>query len=615
MDWGRIDTKQRDYPQSVVLLPIALLLALIFWNPVPLVGGYTDDFKYLTGAQCFDCLPTNHWERRFAIVWPVGIAIRLFGQNLWSVMLFPVLTAVVAVVLTFKLVEHQYGRKAGLISCCVLVLTPVFSDRAMRVGIDMVELVFLLGAVFVLQRRKGHFWAGALMGLAVLCRPTMLAALPMVGFLAWWQDRGSLKLFAIGFVTPLVAEALVYLAVAGDPLYPWKLSLNHMAAWRAAMGDVRYVQFMSPDVDTNRMPFFNPDFIGGWMPAAKISAHWTVQGLINLLASPECGLTLSGSLIFAALAWKQLGRLQIALIISAALFFGALTYAFAIDPRPRIFLPIVVIAAALIGSLAGKLWVWPRKLVVVTFLALIPVIGVAKANDRIDYRADAEKAEKLLAVEPYQVTPGARERLTLIRQDFAPGGRDLIEIDDWCPPRKEGRWLAHRDGKLCIYADNRYVRDHQRTQLILSPVREWIADYSGRIEIEPDARRHLDPLKVARDLPGIESDRPYLLLYSTNSCRAWLARNGLPKGGMTIEDEHLVSRTPFLGNEWAGSMCLFRYERKLSAGEVEAAILRVHNDKLYRLEPRAAFYPRAAVTIPLINSREKRMCLLWAMAR
>jgi len=611
MDWGRIDVKQRDFPQSVVVLPIALLLALILWNPVPLVGGYTDDFKYLTGAQCLDCLPTNHWERRFAIVWPLGIAIKLFGQNLWSVLLVPVAAAIAVVVLTFKLVERQYGRKAALVACCVLVLTPVFADRAMRVGIDMVELVFLLGSVFVPQRRKGHFWAGALMALAVLCRPTMLAALPMVGFLAWWQDRKHLKSFVIGFIVPLAVEALAYLILVGDPLYPWKLSLNHMAAWHAAMGDVRYAQFMSPAVDTNQIPFFNPQFIGGWMPPARIPAHWTVQGLINLLASPESGLTLCAALIFATLAWKQLGRLQIALIISAALFFGALTYAFAIDPRPRIFLPILVIAATLIGSLAAKLWVWPRKLVVITFLSLILVIGVAKANDRINYRADAQKAEKLLALEPYLVTPDARERLALIRQQFPAGGRDLIDIDDFCPPRQEGRWLAHRDGNLCIYGDARYVKDHHRIQFALSRVPDWINEYGDRIETDAETRNYLAPLKVTRTLPNLGSGRPYFLLYGTNSCRAWLARSGLRKGALSIAEEQLVSRTPFLGSEWSGSMCLFRYNEPLSASQVQAAVLHARADKLYALAPRTAFLPRASVAVPLISDRGGRTCSAW----
>src|SRR5687768_7515286 len=104
MEYQRIDTRQRDFPRSVVLVPIALLLVLIFLKPVPLLGGFTDDFKYLTGAQCLDCLPSNHWERRFAIVWPTGIAIQLFGQNFWSVMIFPVIASVTALVLTFKLV-------------------------------------------------------------------------------------------------------------------------------------------------------------------------------------------------------------------------------------------------------------------------------------------------------------------------------------------------------------------------------------------------------------------------------------------------------------------------------------------------------------------------------
>ena len=451
MELRRVAIEQKRYPASLLLIPIVLLIALVLINPVPLVGGYTDDFKYLIGAQCLDCLPTNHWERRFAIVWPTGIAIQLFGQNLWSVLAFPVLAGVVAVALTFKLVEQQYGRKAAFIATSTLVLTPVFNERSMRLGIDMIELVFLLGSIFVLQRRKSPFWAGALMAMAVLCRPTQFAALPIVALLAWYNGPRNLKWFALGFIVPLAGESLIYFILAGDPLYPWKLSLTHMQTWRASLDKVDYSHFMSPDVDTTKSPLFNPDFIGGWVPISGIETHWTVQGILNLLVNPESGVTLCAGIFLCLLAWKRLDRLQLILIGCAAFYFGVLTYGFAIDPRPRIFLPILVIASVLIGSLATMPWPWPRKVVVPVFLIVIVIVGVFEAGDRINYREAADKAEALISQRPYLVTANTRQRMALIRQDFPAGGSELIEIDDLCPILKQGRWLSSVDGDLCIY--------------------------------------------------------------------------------------------------------------------------------------------------------------------
>lgn len=418
---------------------------------MPLYGGFADDFRYLAGAQCLDCLPTNHWERRFALVWPTGLAIRVFGQNTWSVMLAPMIAGIASVTLTFKLVELHYGRLSGLIAAAVLALTPVFSDRSMRISIDVIELSFLLGSVFVLQRRKGHFWAGALLALAVLCRPTMFAALPMVALLAWWQDRRRLPWFAAGFAAPILIEALAYFIAAGDPLYPWKLSFNHMAAWRESMQLHQYVAFMSPDVDTTQSPLFNRDFIDGWVPTSGIDTHWTVQGLVNLFFNVECGMTLVGALAITILGAKKLGKLQASLIIAAAIYFATLTYVLAVDPRPRMFLPVIVICAALIGSLGPQLWYWPYKIVAGLFLILIPVTGLLKVVNRTDFSLAAEQADKLLDERPYRVTANAMQRMSLLRQEFPEDGRDLIEIDNKCPPRLQGRWLTRRDGRLCIY--------------------------------------------------------------------------------------------------------------------------------------------------------------------
>lgn len=451
MEWRQIRGKTYFPPVFLPLLPVALLLVLIVLNPVPLVGGYTDDFKYLVGAQCLDCIPTNHWERRFAIVWPTGLAIYLFGLNLWSVMLVPVASAIIVIVLAFNLVRQQYDYKVATVAAIVLVLTPVFSERSMRVGIDMVELAFLVGAVSIIQFKKNQFWAGVLMALAVLCRPTQLAATPLVALLAWHQHPAGLKLLAAGFVLPIMGELAVYFVAIGDPLYPWKLSWTHMQAWRASMDNVSYANFISPQVNTSESPLFNTRFIGGWIPSSGVEAHWTVQGIVNLLISPECGVLLSSAALLSLLSTKRLDKRQLILIASAVFYFGVLTYGFAVDPRPRMFLPVILISSVLVGSLAMRSWTWPRSLVPPVFLLLIGVVGISEVADRINYRSAALKADKLMNQHPYLVTPNARQRMALIRQDFPTGGRDLIEIDDLCPILKQGLWLHSVDDNLCIY--------------------------------------------------------------------------------------------------------------------------------------------------------------------
>lgn len=442
MEWQRVETRQQSASWTPILIPLALLALLIWIKPVPLIGGIADDFKYLVGAQCIDCLPTNHWERRFAIIWPTGIAIRLFGQNPWSVMLFPIAAAILAVGLTYKLVEDRYGHRPALIASCVLVMTPIFATRSMRIGIDVIELVFLLGSVLVLQKRKGHLWAGVLMALAVLCRPTMLAALPMVAYFAWLQDRRQVTRFVLGLALPLVAESLVYLVAAGDPFYSWKLSLNHVQVAQP---------YLDPQVDRTVSPLFNPDYIGGWTPLAGIEAHWSIQGIVNLLLNDEAGLTLWSAILLCFLGWKHLDRVQVALIAASAAYFAILTYGFAIDPRSRMFLPIIVVAAMLVGTLAIKLWVWPGKVAVAALLGALLAVAVGTSMTRISYGREAMIADRLLERRPYLTTAYARQRLSLIRQSYPEGGTDLIHIDNVCPLLHSGRWRSQRTGNLCIY--------------------------------------------------------------------------------------------------------------------------------------------------------------------
>lgn len=430
--------------RALALLPAAILIALILYKPVPFIGtGSSDDFKYLSGAHCLTCLPMNHWQIRFLIVWPTGVELLLFGSNIWSMLLFPVACAIAALSLLVALTERQYGRPAALIAGCLLALTPVFDERAMRIGVDVPELALLLGALFVIQRRHPHGWAGLLVALAVLSRPTQLAALPMIAFASWTVDRRQLKWLALGFVAPLALSSLVYWVVAGDPLYAWKLSLHHAQ---------HPSKFLSPSVDWRESELFNPDYIGGWKPNAGVAAHWTVQGIINLLLNREMAFTLWSGIIFAAWSWRKLDRLQSTLIISCGLYFGALTYAFAIDPEPRMFLPVAAAAAALAGSLAPGLWRWPTKMVVVAMIGLATVQTAVSTARRWDPQPSARVADQMLGTTSYELTPGAREALALQRWNPPTGRGHLMHIDDGpCAPSLINRRLIRSVGHVCIY--------------------------------------------------------------------------------------------------------------------------------------------------------------------
>ena len=212
MEYQRIDVRQREASASILILPVALLLLLILLKPTPLYGGFADDFRYLVGAQCLDCLPTNHWERRFAITWPTGIAIQLFGQNTWSVMLAPITAGVTSLVLTFKLVEWHYGRLAALIASVVYAIVFVAlsaqTSRALVIGLLYVFVWETLlsnlfgGIAWLSVRQYALGWADALISLADF-RPDLPVATAVIASIvvvaaALWLGSRRLAALEIG---------------------------------------------------------------------------------------------------------------------------------------------------------------------------------------------------------------------------------------------------------------------------------------------------------------------------------------------------------------------------------------------------------------------------------
>lgn len=122
---------------------------------------------------------------------------------------------------------------------------------------------------------------------------------------------------------------------------------------------------------------------------------------------------------------------------------------------------------------------------------------------------------------------------------------------------------------------------HQRTDIVEGPAARWLAQYPGQIEIDPNTRRHLALVRGASDLPGLESDRPYLLYNNVSRCGKWLRRSGLGEGALEVVAEQPISRASLYSTEWGGALCLMRYRRPLTADEVRSAIRRSRVDGRY----------------------------------
>ncbi|MDG2511209.1 glycosyltransferase family 39 protein [Sphingobium yanoikuyae] len=376
---------------SLLPIAIAIMAALLIMAiaPIGYVGHGWDDQHYLDAARCASqhgyCLPGDHWARRFTLVIPASAMLAMLGESRIILAIVPLAYSLCAIALFTATVERRFGRRASLIGGLCFAMMPVFSERMLHFGVDIIELTFLLAAVHGLQRaseRNGAIWfilSGTALSFAVMTRPTSLAMVPVFVAAALaigrWQGLGRLL---SGLAGPLLVETLIYWSATGDPLRSWRLSLAH--------GGVPTGE-LAPGVDIHRSPLFNVDFIDHWRPASGIELHWTVDALLNLMANGATFI-LPVTLVLLLLQRRRLGsaaaggRLIGWLMLAGAFHFAALVYALAIDPKPRMFLPLAAIACALCGVMGSLAWAQGRRMLVIGLIGLIAIQSAMSARSR-----------------------------------------------------------------------------------------------------------------------------------------------------------------------------------------------------------------------------------------
>ena len=334
----------------------ATLVVILLVNPVGFVGGGWDDWQYLNAARCWadhgPCLPTDHWQGRWPVIAPIAATIAMFGENRLTIGLPSLAFALGCLFLTARLGNRLAGPPVGYAAAILLLVMPIFGVELLGPNAEHPELFFLLlAANFILAYSRSNsawsaFAAGVSWSLAFQVRETAVAALPLLAAAAWIlarRDARALAAAATGAALPLLAELLVYYAATGDPLWRRHLSLGHT--------EVPSTELVGP-VDHRRAPFLNPDYIGGWKHQPGINLHWSVDGLVNLLANVMAGLGMGFSLVLAAAFWRRLEldeRRIVGWSLGAALFWACfLIYVLAIDPKPRMmFVPVALTALAL----------------------------------------------------------------------------------------------------------------------------------------------------------------------------------------------------------------------------------------------------------------------------
>ncbi|WP_265562027.1 glycosyltransferase family 39 protein [Sphingomicrobium arenosum] len=460
---------------------LALLGVLLVINPAGYVGRGADDYQYVEAARCWvaqgPCLPTDHWEARWPLVAPMAALFALLGENRWVAGIVPLAASLGAVLVLRRIGDRLFGAPAGLVGASLLVIAPVMSARLLVPAVEPIELLLIsLGALWLLQRR---WWrAGLALGLALQTRETGLFLVIALGALFTLTPLmrrhiapavGTLS----GLALPFLVEFIGFALATGDPLYRRLLSTGHggIASTETDMvlGD-------------GALPFFNRALIESWRHEGPVALHPLIDGPLNLLIHPWTGflllLMVTGWIAIRWIGTPEQRRTLTRLVLLTLGHILFLTYVLAIDPKPRMMLPALALAALSGGAMLAALGRATRPLWPTFVFACIALPALVALSEHRRYHAvEAEVARWRAATGARVEAPDfLREGLT-----FLDGGAPeplasdspylLLSVGGRCAPFEAapgmdgrlrtvaafeqnfwGRFNSGRGGQLCIFA-------------------------------------------------------------------------------------------------------------------------------------------------------------------
>jgi 4-amino-4-deoxy-L-arabinose transferase-like glycosyltransferase len=180
---GRPEDPRWARPAFLGLLAATLLLYLYNLS----ASGYANSF-YSAAVQA----GSRSWKAFFfgsldagnaitvdkppASLWPMELAVRVFGLNSWAILAPEVLMGVATVAVVYASVRRRFSPVAGLIAGAVLALTPVAVLMFRFNNPDaMLALLMAVACYFVVRaledgRTKWLVWAGVAIGFAFLAK-------------------------------------------------------------------------------------------------------------------------------------------------------------------------------------------------------------------------------------------------------------------------------------------------------------------------------------------------------------------------------------------------------------------------------------------------------------
>ncbi len=398
-------------------VPLCIALILAWLNPSGYRGGGADDWYYFQAAKCIAaqgwCTPETHWAARWPLLLPMSWALQIFDDARTALNFVSAAFSLSAVVLVTLIANKLGGRAAGCSAGLIFILTPAVANLLLLPNVDMAELAFLLGGTLcgIASMKRRSSWIAVLggisFGLAVATRETAIAVIAPLFLVALRHlERHTLMLFLSSFTVIPVGEAMFHWLDSGNPLLRLNLALSHTTiASTELQGDVSMTS-----------PLFNADVISRWQPASGIRLHWIIDPWINLFTNWECGLLLCAALALVAVRHRSVSSHTQVLAAVALMASLLLVYGLAIDPKPRMFMFAISVAAILIGMFCADQWREGKSKLYVVIMHLIPAVTVFPVATSTNWLRAENIAKQWMAETGFRanVTENSRRRLAMV---------------------------------------------------------------------------------------------------------------------------------------------------------------------------------------------------------
>lgn len=228
----------------VGVISIALLLRVVGFqgwaDGDPMIyQGLGDDLAH--GTLYFPGHAVYHGPQnvlaRIGVYGPVAILVKTFGLSELTLEAYPFLASVVTLLLAYAVARSLYGPLAGVLGMGLLAILPFDVEKASLLLADSIAAFWAnVGVVLIyfgMTRDRAYYstaytlLGGVFFGISWVCKESVSYLVPFVGILVLCLRRELplrtrvrwLISVGIGSMAVLIAEALSYRTITGDPLF------------------------------------------------------------------------------------------------------------------------------------------------------------------------------------------------------------------------------------------------------------------------------------------------------------------------------------------------------------------------------------------------------------